>query len=149
MSSFDITSVSEERRTPLDYKTLIDAQAKASDRHRGVPQARLAFENANRPALEAIAKLEKDPARQVQPGAAETQGGMGQVAADALAMQKAAAAAKAALSNAIGPAEASLAQPGQPAFVADKFKGELVSKDVTLNAEVARAIGDDARRRLW
>ena len=40
--------------------------------------------------------------------------------------------------NAVGPAEASLSQPGQAAFAAAKFQGELVSKDVTLNAQVKK-----------
>ena len=48
------------------------------------------------------------------------------------------AQAKAALTDSIGPAEASLSQPGQPAFSAEKFQGELVSKDVTVNADVRK-----------
>jgi hypothetical protein len=68
--------------------------------------------------------------------------------ADAQAMQKAAASAKAALSSQSGPAEASLAQPGQPQFDAAKFEGNLVSKDVTLNAEMRLPDGQTAQKTL-
>ena len=68
--------------------------------------------------------------------------------ADTLAHQKAITAAKTAVSAATGPAEASLTQPGQPAFVADKFKGELVSKDVTLNAQVKAPDGQTTQKTL-
>ena len=39
-------------------------------------------------------------------------------------------------SNPWSPAEASLSQPNQPAFAVDKFEGELISKDVTVEAQV-------------
>ena len=63
-------------------------------------------------------------------------------------MQKATSAAKAALAAATGPAEASLTQPGQPPLGADKFQGELLSKDVTLNAEVRTPDGQTSQKTL-
>ena len=138
VSSFDITNVSEERRTALDYQSLIDAQAKAAAAIDETRTQRLAFENANRSALEAIAKMEKDPAAKFNATQQTLKAEWDKWRQETFAVQKAAAAAKAALANAIGPAEASLSQPGQPAFVAGKFKGELISKDVTLNADVKK-----------
>jgi hypothetical protein len=138
VSSFDITNVSEERRTPLDYKSLIDAQQKAEADLEEFRNRRREFEGANRPALEAIAKLEQDPAAKFNPTQQQLKEEWDKWRQDALAMQKAAAAAKASFANAIGPAEASLSQPGQKAFSADKFKGELISKDVTLDAQVRK-----------
>ena len=138
VSSFDITNLSEERRTPLDFQSLIDAQAKAAAAIDETRTQRLAFENANRSALEAIAKMEKDPAAKFNATQQTLKAEWDKWRQETFAVQKAASAAKAALSNAIGPAEASLAQPGQPVFVAGKFKGELISKDVTLNADVKK-----------
>jgi hypothetical protein len=40
------------------------------------------------------------------------------------------------LAGATGPAEASLSQPGQPPLAPEKFEGELISRDVTVNAQV-------------
>src|SRR5690349_7332438 len=67
VTDFEITNVSEERRTPLDYKTLIDAQAKAAADLEDLRTRRREFENTNRTALETIAKLEKDPAAKFNP----------------------------------------------------------------------------------
>jgi hypothetical protein len=138
VSSFDITNVSEERRTPLDYKSLIDAQRKADADLEDFRNRRREFESANRPALEAIAKMEKEPAPKFNPTQQKLKEEWDKWRQDALAMQKAAATARSTFANAVGPAEASLSQPGQPAFSAEKFKGELVSKDVTLNAQVRK-----------
>jgi hypothetical protein len=136
VTDFEITNITEERRTPLTYKQLIDAQNRAAADEAEFRQRRVNFESANRPALEAIAKLERDPAAKMTPEQQKLKAEWDQWRQDAQAKQKAMASAKAALSNAMGPAEASLAQPGQPAFVPEKFEGELVSKDVTIQAQV-------------
>ncbi len=154
VSDFEITNVSEESRTPLDLKGLLAAAEKATATEADVRKQRLAFEAANRPALEAIAKLERAA---LTPGAAAARFTAAQQAlkatwdqwrADAAAAQKATTAARAALNATTGPAEASLTQPGQPPFAADKFEGALVSKDVTLNAQVRSPDGQTAQKVL-
>jgi hypothetical protein len=147
VTDFDITSVSEERRTPLDFKSLIDAQKKAAENEADFRKRRLEFESANRPALEAIAKMERDPAAKLNPTQQKLKAEWDKWRQDALAVNKATSAARAALNNASGPAEASLAQPGQAAFAADKFTGELVSKDVTVNAQVRKG-GETTNKTL-
>ena len=52
------------------------------------------------------------------------------------------------MAAATGPAEASLSQPGQPPLAPDKFQGELLSKDVTLNAEVKSPSGETSQKTL-
>ena len=139
VTSFEITNVGEERRTPLDYKALIGAQQKATAELEEFRTRRREFEAANRPALEAIAKLERDPAAKYNPTQQKLKAEWDKWRADARSMEKSLASAKAAFANAVGPAEASLAQPGQPPFSAEKFEGgQLVSKDVTLNAQVRK-----------
>ena len=147
---FEITSVSEERRSPLDFKPLIDAERKAVGR-RSSNSARSGsrWESNNRQALEAIAKMERDPKAKFTAGAADDEGRVGRSGgAKPRPMQKATAAAKAALAAATGPAEASLSQPGQPPLAPDKFQGELLSKDVTLNAEVRAPDGQTSQKTL-
>ena len=138
VTGFDITGVSDERRSQLDFKSLISAQQRAVEAEADFRRRRLEFESANRPALEAIAKMERDPAAKLNPTQQNLKAEWDKWRQDALAVNKATSAAKAALTNASGPAEASLAQPGQSAFAADKFNGELVSKDVTINAEIRK-----------
>jgi hypothetical protein len=138
VTDFEITNVSEERRSPLDFKALLSAQQKAIDEEADYRKRRVEFESANRPALEAIAKMEREPAPKFSTTQQTLKAEWDKWRQGALAINKATSAAKAALSGASGPAEASLAQPGQAAFAADKFQGELVSKDVTVNAELRK-----------
>lgn len=138
VTDFEITSVSEERRTPLDFKALIAAQQKAADDEADFRKRRVEFESANRPALEAIAKMEREPNAKFNAVQTKLKEEWDKWRGDALAVNKATSAARSALNNASGPAEASLAQPGQPAFAADKFEGQLVEKDVSVNAEIRK-----------
>lgn len=138
VTGFDITNVGEERRTPLDFKALMSAQQKAVEEEADYRRRRVEFESANRSALEAIAKMERDPAAKMNATQQALKAEWDKWRQGALAINKATSSAKAALNNASGPAEASLAQPGQAAFAPDKFQGDLVSKDVTVNAEVRK-----------
>jgi hypothetical protein len=138
VTDFEITSVSEERRRPLDFKGLMAAQQKAANDEADFRKRRLEFESANRPALEAIAKMERDPAAKFNATQQTLKAQWDKWRQDALAVNKATSAARAAVNNASGPAEASLAQPGQAAFTPEKFEGELIEKDVTVNAQVRK-----------
>jgi hypothetical protein len=89
-------------------------------------------------ALREIAKMEQDPAAKFNPTQQKLKAEWDKWREDARGMEKALATAKSAFANAVGPAEASLMQPGQPPFAADKFEGQLVSKDVTVNAQVKK-----------
>jgi hypothetical protein len=147
VTDFEIVNVSEERRTPLDFKSLIQAQQQAIDDEADFRRRRVEFESANRPALEAIAKMERDPAAKFNATQQKLKAEWDKWRQDALGVNKATSAARAALNNASGPAEASLSQPGQPAFAADKFTGDLVSKDVTVDAEI-RKDGQTTNKQL-
>ena len=48
----------------------------------------------------------------------------------------------------IGPAQASLAQPGQPPFEAATFEGDLVTKDVALTASMKSPQGETSTKNL-
>jgi hypothetical protein len=147
VTDFEIVSVGEERRTPLDFKGLLAAQQKAIDDEADFRRRRVEFESANRPALEAIAKMERDATAKFNATQQKLKEEWDKWRQDALAVNKATSAARAAVANASGPAEASLSQPGQPAFAADKFAGDLVSKDVTVDAEI-RKDGQTTNKQL-
>jgi len=148
VTDFEITDVSEERRTPLDFQTLIVAERKAVAEEAEFRKRKLDYQNANLPALEVIVKLERDPKAKMTPAQLKMKGEWDKWRADTTAHQKATAAARAAVTAQTGTAEASLTQPGQPAFSADKFQGELISKDVTLNAQVRSPDGQVAPKTL-
>jgi len=145
---FEITNVSEERRSPLDFKTLIDAERKAAAAESDYRKKRLDWESANRQALETIAKMQRDPKVKLSAAQQTMQAEWMKWRTESGTMQKATAAAKAALASATGPAEASLSQPGQPPLAPEKFQGELLSKDVTLNAEVKAPDNQTSQKTL-
>jgi hypothetical protein len=138
VTDFEITNVTEERRTPLDFRTLVEAERKAVADEAEFRKRKLEYQNANLPALEVIVKLERDPTAKMTPAQQKVKAEWDKWREDTNTYQKATAAARAAVRGQIGPAEASLTQPGQPAFAADKFQGELISKDVTINAQVSQ-----------
>ncbi len=148
MVDFEITNVSEERRSPLEFKTLIDAERNATAAELEYRKKRLEWESNNRQALEAIAKMERDPKAKFSAAQQAMKAEWEKWRSEASTMQKATSAAKAALAAATGPAEASLSQPGQPPLAPEKFQGELLSKDVTLNAEVRAPGGQTSQKTL-
>jgi hypothetical protein len=147
VSSFEITNVSEERRSPLDMKPLMDAVQQAEQAAQDLRARKIEFQNANMAALQAMAKIEREKGK-FSPAQEQLKSEWDKWNADTLAQTRAITAAKNAVNAATGPAEASLTIPGQPAFVADKFKGELVSKDVTLNAQVKAPDGQTSQKKL-
>ena len=148
VSGFDITNISEERRTPLDFKTLIDAERKAVADQEEFRQKKIEYQNANMKDLEVIVKMERDPNAKFSPAQQKIKAEWDKWHVDTTMHQKEVTAAKAAVTSAIGPAEASLTQPGLPPLAAEKFQGELVSKDVTLNAEVKMPDGQQSNKTL-
>jgi hypothetical protein len=144
---FDITTIGPEQRTRLDLKTLVEAERKAVAEQEDFRKRRVEFETANRPALVEIATLEKSKGR-FTAAQQKLKAEWDRWREDALTRQKAVSNARAALNAATGPAESSLAQPGMAAFAAEKFEGELVSKDVTLSAEVRAPDGQRSQRTL-
>jgi hypothetical protein len=99
-------------------------------------------------ALEAVVKLERDPKAKMTPEQQRIKAEWDKWRADTNAFQKATAAAKAAVTQNTGIAEASLTQPGQPTFNAEKFQGELLTKDVTVNAQVKMPDGQTVPKTL-
>jgi hypothetical protein len=136
VTDFDITNVSEERRTPLDFQALTAAERKAVADEAEFRKRKLEYQNKNLPALETVVKLERDPTAKMTPEQQKLKAEWDKWREDTTTHQKATTAARAAVKAQTGPAEASLSQPGQPAFNPEKFQGELISKDVTLNAQV-------------
>jgi hypothetical protein len=148
VDNFEITEVSEERRTPLDFKSLVEAQRKAAEDDEEFRKRKIEYQNANLPALETIVQLERDPNAKMTPAQLKMKAEWDKWRADTTMHQKAIASAKTAFSNATGPAEASLTQPGQPPFDPEQFEGELVSKDVTVNAQVRSPEGETTPKTL-
>lgn len=148
VDSFEIKQVSAEQRTPLDFKALIAAQRKATEENEEFIKKKIEYQNANLPALEVIVKLERDPKAKMTPAQLKMKAEWDKWRADTGMYQKAIASAKTAFSSSTGTAEASLTQPGQPPFDASQFQGELISKDVTVDAQIKTPGGEIVPKTL-
>src|SRR5688500_9359589 len=136
VESFDITTVGAEQRIPLDLKPLMAAESAAKAAQSEFLEKKIKYQNANLPVIEEVIKLERTAGAKMTPAQAKVKAEWDQWRADTTTQTRAVSDARKAIDNATATAEASLTQPGQPAFSADKFQGELVSKDVTLDAQV-------------
>jgi hypothetical protein len=148
VDSFEIKQVSEERRTPVDFKGLYQAQQQAIDAEAEFKKRKIEYQDANLPALQTIVKLERDPNAKMSADQLKMKAEWDKWRADTTMHTKAIASAKQAFNNAIGPAEASLSQPGQPPFNPEQFQGELVAKDVTIDAQVNSPKGQTSQKTL-
>ncbi len=148
VDSFAIKKVSDERRTPVDFKGLYQAQQQAIDAEAEFKKRKIEYQNANLPALETIVKLERDPKAKMSADQLKMKAEWDKWRADTTMHTKAIATTRQAFNRAIGPADASLSQPGQPPFDPQQFQGELVAKDVTIDAQVKAPDGRTSQKTL-
>lgn len=138
VEDFEIVSISPETRAPTNLAQLVEAQQAAAAAETELRKLRFDFESANRPALEAIAKLEREENARLTPQQEKLKAEWDKYREGVVERARQTSAAKQALTNAIGPVEASLSQPGASTFDPAKFTGELVTRQVTINAEVEK-----------
>lgn len=148
VTSFDITSISPEERTPLDLKTLVDAQRKAREAEAEFAKRKKEYQDANLRAIEQVIRIERDPTATIPPALATIKAEWDKWREETSAFSKATFGARSALASASGSAEASLSQPGLPALDPEQFEGDLVTKAVTLDAEVQAPDGQTSPKTL-
>ena len=148
VDDFSITSVSVETRKPLGLKALLDAEKRAKDADADFARRKMDYQTANLAMLQQVVKLERDPASKMTAAQQVVKAAWDRWREDSTASTRAVSAARTTVTNAIGPAEASLTQPGLPAFEPATFEGDLVSKDVAITASVRSPQGDVAPKNL-
>lgn len=148
VEDFTITSVSPEARTPLDLKPLLQAERQARDAEAEFAKRKMEYQTANLPMIEQVVKLERDPAAKMNAAQQAVKAAWDKWRADSTTFTRAVSAARTAVVNASGPAEASLTQPGQPEFDAAAFQGEMVAKDVVVDAQIRNPQGQTAPATL-
>jgi hypothetical protein len=148
VEDFSITSVGEEQRTPLTFKPLFEAEAKAREEEQAFLKTKIEYQTANLKAIEEVLKIEATPEPKYSPALQKVKDEWDKWREGIAAHAKATAAASAAIKRATGVAEASLTQPGQPALDAKGFQGETIKKDVVINADVRTPEGQTTQRTL-
>jgi hypothetical protein len=148
VTSFDIVSVTPEQRTPLDLKAFVEAARKARENEAEFSKRKKVYQDTNLTLIEQLIKVERDPKAKMTPALEKLKPEWDKWREETGVFAKATAASRAALASATGPAEASLTQPGRDALDPSKFEGELISKTVTLNAQVQAANGQTSPKTL-
>jgi hypothetical protein len=148
VEDFEVTSVSVEERTPLDFKSLIEAHEKARAAEAEFAKRKKAYQDENLAAIEELIKLERAGKTPTSPAQIKLKAEWDKWREETSAYTKATSAARAAVSAQTGPIEASLAQPGLAPFDPAQFNGALVSKAVTVNAQVRSPQGDVAPKTM-
>jgi hypothetical protein len=148
VESFDITSVSPDARKPINVKALLDAEKKAKDDEAAFAAKKMEYQTANLAVIEQVVKLERDPKAKMTPAQQAVKTAWDKWREDSTVRTRAVSDARTAVSRGLGPTEASLTQPGQPAFDINAFDGDLVSKDITIAAKVKSPSGQTADKTL-
>jgi hypothetical protein len=148
VEDFTITSVSPETRTPIDLKALLDAEKRARDAEAEFARRKMEYQNANLPMIEQIVKLERDPAAKMTPAQQAIKSAWDKWREESTTFTRAVSSARIAVAAATGPAEASLTQPGQAAFDPANFTGEMVTKEVALDADLKNPQGQTGPAKM-
>jgi hypothetical protein len=148
VEDFTITSVGAETRTPVDLKSLLEASNKAREAEAEFQKRKKEYSDANITVINEVLKLERDPKAKMSPAQTAVKTAWDKWREETATFQKQVSAARKALSDAAGVPEASLTQPGQPDFKAEDFSGEIVRKDVQVEADVKSPEGATAKKNL-
>lgn len=148
VEDFEIVTIGPEQRAPLGLQSFIDAADMARKTEAEFQRQKKEYSDANLKTIEEILKLERDPNAKLTRQQAEVKPVWDKWRADTAMHVKAISTAEAALMAATAPVEASLNQPGQPAFDLATFRGELVTKDIAIKAQVRSPEGQMSEKDL-
>jgi hypothetical protein len=148
VEDFSIESVSPETRTPLTFKPLFEAEAKAAEEEKAFLRTKIEYQNANIKAIEEILKLEGVADAKLNAAQQKTKAEWDKWREGIADHARTTAGATAAIKRATGVAEASLTQPGQPALDPKTFEGETIKKDVTVKADFKSPDGATTQKTL-
>lgn len=146
VTSFDIVSVSEERKTPLALQDLAKAHEAAREADDALSKRMQSYQKTNMDAIERVLKAEA-AGRPATGKDAAVQAAWRKWRDESAMSSKAVSEARSKL-NADRPiAELSLQQGGQAVDVT-AGAGELITKDVTINADVRAPSGETAQKKM-
>src|SRR5688500_15292537 len=136
VEDFSIENISEETRTPLTFKPLFEAEAKAIEEEKAFLKTKIEYQTANIKQIEEVLKLEAQPDAKVTPAQQKVKAEGDKWREGIASYARGTSAATAAVRRWRAVAQGSPTHPGQPALGPRPCEGETVTKDVTLTAEV-------------
>jgi hypothetical protein len=146
VASFDITSVSEERRIPIDLKALAREHEIVVAEEAEFVKRKIAFQNDNIEAIRRVLKMEASKER-ITGKDAELQAAWTKWRDDTAQMSKKLSEAKRKLSAESGIVQMSVDDPARPVDVT-RYDVDLVAKDITVEAPVRMPDGSSVDKTL-
>jgi len=147
VEDFEIVSVSPEQRRPVQIRALMDEEAKAREDEAAFTKKQAEFQTANREAISRVAKAES--ARQPVRGAdAEVLASITKWRTEQAQYSKRLSDVRTRLTRERNQAVSSLTPPGQQDVDVSNMDVELVTKEVTVNAQVRTPEGQTQPRTL-
>jgi hypothetical protein len=147
VEDFEIVSVSPEQRRPVQIRALMDEEAKAREEEAAFSKKQSEFQTANREAIGRVARAES--ARQPVSGAdAAVQASIIKWRSEQAQYSKRLSDVRTRLTRERNQAVSSLTPPGQPDVDVSNMDVELVTKEVTVSAQVRTPDGQTTPRTL-
>jgi hypothetical protein len=147
VQNLTVVSISAERRAPYPIKQVSKAYDDAKAAQDAFAKDKLTYQRANIDAIQRVVEAEaKD--KPVTKKDATVQGAWNKWRDDAARYSKAVSDARSALSRIRGLAELSLSRPNGPTPDVTQFDGQLVQKDIAVDATVRTPDGQTAQKPL-
>lgn len=147
VQNFDVVNVGEEERRTLQIRQLIDEEEKAKQADAEFAKKKKEYQDANLEAIERVVKAERAGAT-VRGKDAEVKTAWAKWRDEQAQYQKKLSEARTKLANERALAVNSLTAPGRPDVDVSAMEVELVTKRVTVNAQVRDPNGATAPRTL-
>jgi len=147
VQNFDIVNVSEEQRRSLQIKQLIDEEEKAKQADAEFAKKKKEYQDANLEAIERVVKAERSGST-IRGKDAEVKAAWTKWRDEQAQYQKRLSEARTRISNERALAVNSLTAPGRPDVDVSGMDVELLTKQVTVNAQVREPSGSTAPRTL-
>ena len=148
VEDFTIENIGPETRTPLTFKPLFEAEARAAEEEQAFLKTKIDYQTVNIKQIEEVLKLEAQPDAKFTPAQQKVKAEWDTWRQGIADHARKTSAATAEIRRATGVAEASLTQPGQPALDAKNFEGETIRKDVTVKADFKTPDGQTTEKTL-
>jgi hypothetical protein len=147
VQSFEVVTISEEKVTPLPLKQYVKAVEDAKAADAAFSTEKRAYQNANIIAIDRVLKTAA-AGKSVSSKDRSVKEAWDKWSTDAITHKKAVSAAQRQLNDARGIAELSLSRPNGATVDASQYDGQMVIKEVTLNALVRDPKGQTATKPL-
>ncbi len=147
VQDFEVVNIGEEQRRTLQIKQLADEEEKAKQDDAEFAKKKKQYQDANLEAIERVVKAERSRAS-VRGKDAEVQAAWAKWREEQGQYQKRLSEARSKLANERALAVNSLTSPGRPDVDVSNMDVELVTKQVTVNAEVRDPSGSTTPKTL-